>query len=123
MLKTVHHAQIIIPSGSEDRARDFYCGVLGIAEIEKPESLINRGGFWLKLGDFQIHFGIDENFDASARANSKAHLAYLVEDLDNWRERLKLIDIDVIEGIPIPGYTRFEFRDPFNNRIEFLQSV
>ena len=123
MLKTVHHAQIIIPSGSEDRARDFYCGVLGIAEIEKPESLINRGGFWLKLGDFQIHFGIDENFDASARANSKAHLAYLVEDLDNWRERLKLIDIDVIEGIPIPGYMRFEFRDPFNNRIEFLQSV
>ena len=30
--------------------------------------------------------------------------------------------VDLIEGIPIPGYDRFEFRDPFGNRVEFIQA-
>jgi hypothetical protein len=25
--------------------------------------------------------------------------------------------------VPIPGYERFEFRDPFGNRVEFIQAV
>ncbi len=123
MLKAVHHVQIMIPAGCEDQARDFYCSVLGIEEIPKPGSLRKRGGFWLELNGFQIHFGIDEHFDVDAAAKSKAHVAYIVEDLDNCRKRLSTVEIEVIDGIPIPGFERFEFRDPFNNRIEFLQRV
>ena len=29
----------------------------------------------------------------------------------------------VEEQIPIPGYHRFEFRDPFGNRVEMIQAV
>lgn len=118
MIKAVHHAQVSIPVGSEDEARAFYCGVLGLQEIPKPEPLAGRGGFWLELGDHQIHFGAEDNID---RAKTKAHVAYLVDDLEKWRQKLNDHGCTIIDGIPVPGYDRFEFRDPFGNRVEFLE--
>ena len=120
MIKSVHHAQISIPADSENEARKFYCGVLGMAEIPKPESLTGRGGFWLELDGFQIHFGTEDGID---RAKSKAHIAYLVSDLEHWREILTTNGFTITDGIPIPDYRRFEFRDPFGNRVEFLERV
>ena|SRR5580765_6844375 len=118
MIKAVHHVQISIPVGAEDTAREFYCGVLGMAEIPKPESLRGRGGFWLELDGFQIHFGTEDGVD---RAKTKGHVAYLVTDLDVWREKLTASGCTIADGIPIPHYRRFEFRDPFGNRVEFLE--
>lgn len=118
MLLRVHHAQITIPRGAEDVARKFYCDVLGLKEIPKPESLQGRGGFWLELGEIQIHIGVEDDFD---RSKTKAHLAYEVDDLESCRKKLEESNIEVINGIPIPDYVRFEFRDPFDNRVEFLQ--
>jgi catechol 2,3-dioxygenase-like lactoylglutathione lyase family enzyme len=120
MILKLHHSQITVPNGSEDEARRFYSGLLGLRELPKPEALQGRGGFWLELDDFQIHVGVEDNVD---RAHSKAHLAYLVTDLEAWREKLSAAHVEIIEGIPIPGYVRFEFRDPFGNRVEFLQSI
>jgi catechol 2,3-dioxygenase-like lactoylglutathione lyase family enzyme len=57
------------------------------------------------------------------RDTSKAHIAYLVENIDSWRRTLEARDIEVVDGIQIPNYRRFEFRDPFGNRIEFLESM
>jgi len=37
--------------------------------------------------------------------------------------RLHHAQIGILDGIPIPGYQRFEFRDPFGNGIEFIQRV
>jgi catechol 2,3-dioxygenase-like lactoylglutathione lyase family enzyme len=118
MIKALHHAQISIPVGAEDRARAFYCGVLGLKEMPKPESLAGRGGFWLEVGDLQIHMGAEDGVD---RLRTKAHVAYLVADLSLWRERLIAAGLEPKDGIPIPGYDRFEFRDPFGNRVEFLE--
>ena len=120
MIKAVHHAQISIPVGKEDEARAFYCGVLGLQEIPKPESLAGRGGFWVELDDQQIHFGTEDGVE---RAKTKAHVAYLVDDLQHWRQRLTDNGCSVNDGIPIPGYDRFEFRDPFGNRVEFLERL
>lgn len=120
LLLRVHHAQITIPKGAEDQARKFYCEFLGLKEISKPETLQTRGGFWLEIGSLQIHVGTEENFD---RTQTKAHVAYLVEDLEGWREKLENYGIKSIEGIPIPEYNRFEFRDPFGNRVEFLETI
>jgi catechol-2,3-dioxygenase len=47
MIKAVHHAQVSIPVGAEETARAFYCGILGLNEIPKPESIAGRGGFGL----------------------------------------------------------------------------
>jgi catechol 2,3-dioxygenase-like lactoylglutathione lyase family enzyme len=119
-IRRLHHAQITIAVGQEAAARNFYCGTLGLSEIDKPASLHDRGGFWLQVGDLQVHVGIEHGADRTA---TKAHLAYQVDDLDTLRDRLTSAGITILDAIPIPGYDRFEFRDPFGNRVELIQPV
>ena len=119
MILGIHHVQITIPKGAEDKAREFYCGILGLKEIPKPAELAGRGGFWLEVGDRQLHVGTEDGVDPST---SKAHVAYVVEDIENSRRMLTENGVKIIDGIPIPGMIRFEFRDPFGNRVEFLKS-
>ena len=114
----LHHAQLCIPQGAEDEARSFYCGLLGLEETPKPEALADRGGFWLQLGELQVHVGTEEGVDRSA---TKAHLAYEVDELEAWRTRLSEAGFACEDGVPIPGWSRFELRDPFGNRLELLQ--
>ena len=118
VIRRVHHAQITIPRGKEDTAREFYCGLLGLTEVAKPDSLAGRGGFWLEFGDIQVHIGTEDRTD---RASSKAHVAYEVDNIDAWRSRLENAGFAAEDGVPIPNYRRFEFRDPFGNRVEFLE--
>jgi predicted acetyltransferase/catechol 2,3-dioxygenase-like lactoylglutathione lyase family enzyme len=116
----LHHAQITIPKGAEDEARRFYCELLGLEEIEKPDSLKGRGGFWLGVGDIQVHVGTEDGVD---RALTKAHLAYQVDEINAWRERVVAAGVNIGDSVAIPGYERFEIRDPFGNRVEFIQPV
>ena len=120
MILGIHHAQITIPRGAEEKGKEFYCGILGLAEKEKPDSLKGRGGFWMEVGAQEIHVGTEDNVD---RINTKAHLAYQVEDLSYWEKILTQQNIQIIKGIPIPGFNRFEFRDPFGNRVEMIQAI
>jgi hypothetical protein len=46
-----------------------------------------------------------------------------VSELDAWREKLVATGCEVIDGIPIPNFRRLEFRDPFGNRVEFLENT
>jgi catechol 2,3-dioxygenase-like lactoylglutathione lyase family enzyme len=112
------HVQITVPRGEEEAARRFYCDLLGLPEIEKPEVLKPRGGLWLQAGDRQVHLGTEDGADRRA---TKAHIAYRVIGLDAWRERLAGAGIAVEASVPIPGCRRFEFRDPFGNRVEMLE--
>ena len=118
MISAVHHVQVSIPIGAEDEARAFYCDVLGMKEVPKPEVLTGRGGFWLELDGFQIHFGTEDGIE---RSRTKAHVAYRVENLEHWRNKLANAGIEAKDGIQIPDMNRFEFRDPFGNRVEFLE--
>ncbi len=117
-ISRINHVQITVPKGAEDQARAFYCGVLGLREIAKPESLAGRGGFWLEIGDQQIHVGTEDGFD---RLTTKAHIAYEVDNVAEWQQRLEQNGAQIGDSVPIPGYERFETRDPFGNRIEFIQ--
>jgi catechol 2,3-dioxygenase-like lactoylglutathione lyase family enzyme len=114
----LHHAQITIPREAEAQARHFYCEVLELPEIAKPESLQGRGGFWSQVGDRQVHVGVEDGVDRRA---TKAHLAYQVTDIAVWQERLQTYGLKILDSVPIPGYRRFETRDPFGNRIELIQ--
>jgi catechol 2,3-dioxygenase-like lactoylglutathione lyase family enzyme len=117
-LTAIHHVHITIPTGAEAAARAFYCGVLGLEEIAKPESLQGRGGFWLQAGADPLHVGVEDGVD---RLKTKAHVAYQVTGLDGWRMKLIQHGITVEDSIPIPDYARFEFRDPFGNRVELIE--
>ncbi|MBZ0289931.1 MAG: VOC family protein [Anaerolineae bacterium] len=116
----LNHAQITIPRGAEEPARAFYCGLLGLPEIEKPDSLKGRRGFWVQVGDIQVHVGTEDGVD---RTLTKAHLAYQVDDIAYWQTLMQQQGIEIGDSLPIPGFERFEIRDPFGNRVEFIQPV
>src|SRR4051812_22363267 len=101
MILRAHHVQITIPVGKEDEARAFYCELLGLCEVPKPENLQGRGGFWLQLSNMQVHVGGEDGFD---RQQTKAHIAYEVLDLGRVRAALSQHGAAILEGIPIPGY-------------------
>jgi catechol 2,3-dioxygenase-like lactoylglutathione lyase family enzyme len=120
MISRIHHVQITIPKGAEQQARAFYCDLLGLSEVAKTESLAGRGGFWLEIGDQQIHVGSEDGIDRRA---SKAHIAYQVTNLDHWKLKLEAAGCEIGDSIPLPGFNRFESRDPFGNRIEFIEPM
>lgn len=122
MIKNIHHVQITIPKGAqaEAEARQFYVDVMQLKPLEKPKTLQARGGFWLQIGNQEIHIGVEADVN---RHKTKAHIAYEVTDIAYWRHRLEKAHIKVIESIAIPGYDRFECRDPFGNRMEFITST
>lgn len=67
-----------------------------------------------------MHVGTEEGV---VRQATKAHVAYAVIDVANWRARLAAAGVEILDGIPIPGHNRFEFRDPFGNRVELIETV
>ena len=117
MSPSIHHVQVAIPAGGEDRARAFYGDLLGLAEIPKPENLRARGGVWYMAGALQLHLGVDRAF----RPAEKAHVAFRVTGLDAYRERLATAGHQPVEDEPLVGYRRFYVTDPFGNRIELLE--
>ncbi len=120
MILRIHHVQITIPSGSERVASEFYCGVLGLIGIQRPAILMDRSGLWLSVGDCQLHIGIEDGVDRRA---TKAHVAFEVSSLETLRQSFQQSRIEIYDSLQIPGYTRFEIRDPFGNRLEFLERV
>ncbi len=117
MTMQLHHVQLAIPAGAEQRARDFWAGVLGMEEIAKPPVLAARGGCWFRAGGFELHLGIEEPF-APAR---KAHPGILVDDVDDVAARLAGAGIDARADDSFPGFRRVHAHDPFGNRLEFMQ--
>jgi catechol 2,3-dioxygenase-like lactoylglutathione lyase family enzyme len=120
MIIGIDHVQITVPANAVAEARTFYCGLLGLQEVEKPAALQAGGGFWLQVGDRQVHVGTEDGVERHA---TKAHVAYAVADLAGWRARLAAAGVEILNGIPIPGCARFEFRDPFGNRVELIEAV
>lgn len=114
----VDHVQLAIPAGSEEAARGFYSGVLGLTEVPKPPQLAARGGCWFERGRVQIHLGVEPSF-APAR---KAHPALLVKDLEAARRALEDAGARVEPDGSVPGVRRLYTEDPFGNRIELIQA-
>lgn len=113
------HVQVTAPRASEAEAKRFYGVVLGLIETPKPEALAGRGGAWYRCGSQYLHIGLEDDF----QPQRKAHPAFLVRDLAAMRSRLETAGAPIAIDAQIPGYRRFETRDPFGNRIEFLQRV
>ncbi len=120
MILHLHHTQITVPASLEASARTFYLGVLGLPELEKPDALKARGGFWARVGTAELHVSLEEDVD---RTRTKAHVAYEVTDLEVWRAKLEAAGCEILAGVPIPGYERFETRDVAGNRLELIARV
>jgi catechol 2,3-dioxygenase-like lactoylglutathione lyase family enzyme len=115
------HVQIAAPrlTESEELARGFYGGLLGLREIEKPEILKKNGGVWFSTGAGELHVGLEEPFTPAR----KAHPAFQVADLDVIRASLEAAGVSTAEAEAIPGVRRFYAYDPFGNRVELLEKI
>lgn len=114
--RKIDHVQICIPIGCEYKGREFYCGILGLEEIEKPESLKGNGGFWLNIGNIQLHIGTE-----NLAGISKRHPAFEVDDLNKVKEYLIEKGVKIKENKKIPGINRFSIFDYWDNRIELIE--
>ncbi|MCA0969285.1 VOC family protein [Halobacillus litoralis] len=115
----IDHIQLAAPKGSEEEAREFFVGILGLVEVEKPDNLKKRGGVWFQFGSHQIHIGIEEPFSPA----KKAHPAFHVRNVDGLKAHLKEKDYPFIEDDQLPGANRIYVYDPFGNRMEMLEWV
>ena len=118
-VERLHHVQLAIPEGGEQRAREFYQGVLGIPEVPKPAGSARRGGCWFERGELRIHVGVEGDF----RPARKAHPALLVSDLRALAAALRAAGYPCREDQPLGDSLRMFIEDPFGNRIELLEST
>jgi catechol 2,3-dioxygenase-like lactoylglutathione lyase family enzyme len=117
----LHHVQVNVPLEREAEAHRFYGEIVGLARMERPQSLSDAGrrGVWFRCGEQEFHVFSNPK-PAFDPAKSSQHPALLVDDLDSLRERLVAAGCEIEEAIPIAGRQRFLTRDPGGNRIEFL---
>jgi len=115
-VQRIDHVQLAMPPGGEDRAREFYQGVLGIPEVPKPADMARRGGCWFESGDLKVHLGVEQQF----RPARKAHPAFIVSDLVALVARLRSAGSPLTEDRSLTEYDRFFVEDPFGNRIELM---
>jgi catechol 2,3-dioxygenase-like lactoylglutathione lyase family enzyme len=113
----IDHLQIAAPEGCEEAAREFYGGILGMMEIEKPPELRKRGGCWFACGEHQLHIGVETDF----RAAKKAHPAFAVENPETLRQALLQRGYPAVDDENLPGSRRFYSEDPWGNRLEFVE--
>lgn len=117
-LTRLDHVQIAMPHGAEAEAaaRAFYAGLLELSEVPKPPILAARGGVWFQGLNFQVHLGVEQDFQPA----KKAHPAFRSSDLDGLARVLQAAGVPVTWDEAIPGVRRFFAADPFGNRLEFI---
>ena len=117
-VRAITHVQVAIPVGSEDEARAFYGGLLGLVEVAKPPELAKRGGCWFELPEGtcgQLHLGVDQDF----RSARKAHVAFAVSDVARLADMARSQGCEVVED-RADGTEQVYIYDPFGNRLEFV---
>ncbi|MES2267896.1 MAG: VOC family protein [Bacteroidota bacterium] len=114
--KRIDHFHICVPPERLEEAKYFYTTVVGLELIDRPDHLFSSAGYWLNIGDVQLHIGVEPALPRSTR-----HTAMEVLDVDAARKHLVTNGVEIVEEPVIPGRRRFAFIDPFGNRMELLQ--
>lgn len=118
-LVRLDHVQLAMPAGCEADAVAFYSGLLGLAEVEKPPVLAARGGCWFGSDGVIVHLGVDPAF----RPATKAHPAFVVDDLDALAATLAAAGVAITYDDALEGVRRGYVADPFGNRIELIDAA
>ena len=113
------HVQVAAPQGCEAEARRFFGELLGLTEVEKPESLLARGGAWFQAGPQQLHIGVEEPFSPAQKAHPALRLRSS-DALDEVAARLEAAGAPVIWDEGLDEVRRFYSEDPWGDRLELL---
>ena len=116
---TIHHASLLVSDTQKSLA--FYCGVLGLKQIERPP--LPFPGAWLALGQQQIHLLELDNPDPTtgrpAHGGRDRHVAMLIDSFDALRE--DFLSAGVEHTLSISGRRALFARDPDGNALEFIE--
>jgi catechol 2,3-dioxygenase-like lactoylglutathione lyase family enzyme len=114
----LQHVSIPIPSGGEERAREFYGRLLGLAELDVPPHLDPAQLIWFRVGepDSELHLMI-----GSSPPEGGHHLCLELAEVEALRARLEDAGVATRDATPIVGRTRFFCRDPFGNLLELAR--
>jgi extradiol dioxygenase family protein len=112
-IKRLDHFLISIPEGKTSEARTFYSEIIGLDEIPGNHP---KGAIWFNMGDIQLHIREEKGQQISDR-----HPAFEIEDLGEAKAYLESKGVTLSYSSDIDGRQRFFIRDPFDNRIEFLE--
>ncbi|BCX88389.1 glyoxylase I family protein [Methylomarinovum tepidoasis] len=116
----LHHVSLLV--SDTRRALDFYCGVLGMAQTERPD--LPFPGAWLQIAEHQqIHLlelpSPDPVEGRPAHGGRDRHFALVVPDLEVIRRALEAA------GWPYSpsksGRRALFCRDPDGNAVEFFE--
>ncbi|MGB2952634.1 MAG: VOC family protein [Gaiellaceae bacterium] len=111
------HVQVVGPPGCLVEARRFYGELLGLPELERPQTMGGES-VWFGVGSQELHVAADEGFVPAARAHPALRLE--LQELEALAARLEQAGVEVSWDERLPGSRRFYTRDPWGNRLEFL---
>jgi catechol 2,3-dioxygenase-like lactoylglutathione lyase family enzyme len=113
MLLSFDHVSITYPTGRGEEVRAYYGGVLGMKEVQPPETMQGRGLVWFAMPDGRVlHLVPDDEY----LAPKLSHPAF-VADLDALAASVENPTWDEL----FAPRRRFYLRDPFGNLLEFLE--
>jgi len=116
-VQRLDHVSIIVTD--VERARAFYAGVLGLAEIPRPKSF-DFPGAWFQVGPEVIHLLGQSQSDPRGRR----HFCLWVADVHAAAQHLAQQGLPVAwdTKYKIDGVDRFFTEDPDGNRVEIQGS-
>jgi catechol 2,3-dioxygenase-like lactoylglutathione lyase family enzyme len=120
LTRGAHHVSLIVADIA--RSREFYGGLLGLEEIERPD--FGFPGAWYQAGSVQVHLlepppGRDAGRPPAELTPLAAHLAFEVLDYEATAAKFEAA------GMPMMGLGaevgQLFVRDPDGNVLEFIQ--
>jgi len=123
LITGLDHVNILIDADDDalSRACVFYQELLGLVPLERPANTDSGNpGAWYQCGVQQLHLTTEKDASVVNR-NSRRHPAFRVASLVALRQRLESAGIEIVAGNRFPGQERFFVRDPWGNRLEFVE--
>ena len=117
------HVNLLIDADDDalSRVRAFYKDLLGLEPLERPANTDSGNpGAWYQCGVQQLHLTTEKDASTVNR-KSRRHPAFRVANLEALRDRLQKAGVEIIAGNRLPGQERFFVRDPWGNRLEFVE--
>ena len=115
MTMKLHHVNLTVPVGRSTPIAAFYCDVLGLRRIPRPEN--ERAGVWLEMADgTQLHLS-----ERDGSPHPEQHFALMVDNLSAVRVRLGEAGATFhpADDLFNTGGRGFVY-DPAGNRIELI---
>ncbi|WP_126246322.1 VOC family protein [Chitinophaga rhizosphaerae] len=111
----IDHVAVMIPTGQQAAARQFYGQLLQLKEIPGQHP---RNAIWYEIADIQLHLVEEES---TTGLPSGRHPAFEVESLEAAKAYLQSNGVAIAYTSKIEGRERAFFRDPFGNRVEMIE--